>query len=130
MASTATKLLEAHATTSGEPDRAPDQIDPEGVELKTGSDRAESHPMGSGASTRVESSPPSPLSVFVDELQQYVVQDVIGAVYGVAAQPEAAFEDYFRALTERFTFLRSRQGQLSPRLARQLEQLESLFPGR
>lgn len=71
-----------------------------------------------------------PLSVSVDELGQFVVEDVIGAVYGVSDRPEAAFEDYFVALDERLRSLRANREQLAPKLARQLHQLELLFPRR
>jgi hypothetical protein len=72
----------------------------------------------------------SPLSVAVDELGQYVVQDIVGGAYGVAPAPEEAFADYWTALDERLEFLRARRDALSVRLARQLHELEELFPGR
>jgi hypothetical protein len=72
----------------------------------------------------------SPISVVVDELGQYVVQDVVGGAYGVGRTAEQAFADFWLALDQRLAFLRERRDVLHHRLARQLRELEGLFPGR
>lgn len=82
--------------------------------------------------TETASAAPSltPLSVGVDELGQCVVEDVLGAVYGVGRTPEEAHQDYFMALSDRLAYMRARRGSLAARLARQLDALEELFPNR
>ncbi len=72
----------------------------------------------------------SPLSVLYDSSGQYVVQDVLGATYGVGASPVEALADFFSALGEYLAFLRANEARLHPGLQDQLTQLHGLFPGR
>jgi hypothetical protein len=67
------------------------------------------------------------LDVIIDEDGQFVVSDVLGAVYGVGGTAQIAFADYRAAARERLSVLRQHRDALAPRLARQLEQLERLL---
>jgi hypothetical protein len=71
----------------------------------------------------------SPLGVSIDEYGQFVVQDVIGAVYGVGATAPEAVADFNAVLTKHMMFLRSHHDEVHADLQRQLLVLESLFPG-
>jgi hypothetical protein len=71
----------------------------------------------------------SPISIIVDAEGQYVAQDTLGAVYGVGPTPQAAVADFYDALRRRLSLLRTRLDQLHPALARELRDLERLFPG-
>ena len=68
------------------------------------------------------------LDVIIDENGQFCVSDVLGAVYGVGETAPAAFEDYRAAARARLSVLRLHRDALAPRLARQLQELERLFP--
>jgi hypothetical protein len=133
MSSTAEHLfLEEPSRPEERPDRrvaAPD--DPHAARVPTHPEALEA-PDFAGAFESSDAGAPSPsrLSVVVDELGQYVVQDVVGGAYGVGQAPEEAFADYWTALDQRLAFLRARRDALSARLARQLRELEELFPGR
>ena len=74
--------------------------------------------------------PPPRLSVSVDDMGNYVVQDIMGVAYGVGRTPEGAVEDFRQALDDRIEFLRAHRAALHPRLQRQLVELERLFAGR
>jgi hypothetical protein len=67
---------------------------------------------------------------FVTAAEGVLVEDVLGAVYGVGPSADAALVDYFVALDQRLRLLREKRGALHPRLAWQLQRLEGLFPGR
>ena len=70
------------------------------------------------------------LSFSADTEGEVLVTDLVGGVYGVGSTPDAALRDYFDSLDDRLRRLRDRRAVLHPRLARQLSELEALFPGR
>ena len=72
----------------------------------------------------------SPISIVNDPAGQFIIEDNLGAVYGVGATPQEAVADFYRALDRRLSFLRTHRPQLHPGLLRELSALERLFPGR
>jgi hypothetical protein len=131
--STAAEEILLHPESDRPPIEADRRILPYGddVRLRPAWDEADTPDVPPSQVPDVQPSPSrQPLSVSVDEFGQFVVEDVVGAVYGVADRPEAAFEDYLSALDERLRSLRLHREHLAPKLARQLTQLETLFPGR
>lgn len=131
MASTAESLtFEEPSRSSERPYPAADVPDPRAVRVPARSESVEPPGFAESSSDIVGDPSANPLSVVVDELGQYVVQDVVGGAYGVGRAPEEAFRDYWVALDERLAFVRARRDALSNRLARQLRELENLFPGR
>lgn len=121
------------AATPGEPapeDRRPDLYLEDVDSLPLVANPA-AHPEFVTSSDRVsEPRASSPISLTVDELSNYIAQDVLGAVYGVGRTPAEAMADFDSALDTEFAFLRSNRQQLSPKLLRRLARLERLFPDR
>jgi predicted RNase H-like HicB family nuclease len=70
------------------------------------------------------------ISVEVDDDGTFIVQDVLGAVYGTGQSYEEALDDFIASLEEHLEFLRTNRERLHDRLLRQLGLLERLFPGR
>ena len=71
----------------------------------------------------------SALTVEQDDDGQYVIADILGAVYGVGASVEEAKEDFNVALRDHLRFLREHLAELSEGLRDQLVALQKLFPG-
>ncbi len=72
----------------------------------------------------------SPIAISNDVDGQFIVEDVLGAAYGVGPTPQAAAADFYSALDQRLLFLRRNEQQLHPGLLRELHILQRLFPGR
>lgn len=131
MASTAESLaFREPSRPSGRPGPAAEGSDPRAVRVPARPESVEAPNLAESSSRAASEPSASPLSVIVDELGQYLVQDVVGGVYGVGRAAEEAFRDYWAALDERLAFLRARSDALSSHLVRQLRALEDLFPGR
>lgn len=69
------------------------------------------------------------IAVSQDEDGGFVIQDVLGAVYGAGGTFDEALADLLIALDDHLAFLRERRDELDPRLLTQLMALERLFPG-
>jgi hypothetical protein len=115
------------------PSRTPNEADPRaGVhwrpERLAPANRAVPAHVRSEPGDQPSAQPAKPsLDVIIDEDGQFVVSDVLGAVYGVGGTAQIAFADYRAAARERLSVLRQHRDALAPRLARQLEQLERLL---
>ncbi len=72
----------------------------------------------------------SRFSILYDSSGQYIVQDPLGATYGVGSSTAEAVADFFSALDECLAFLRANEARLHPGLLHQLYQLQLLFPDR
>ena len=70
------------------------------------------------------------LSTVIDEDGGFIVQDIVGAVYGYGPTYQAAQTDYLTSLDNHLAYLRTHENQLGPRLTRQFHQLRRLFPSR
>ena len=70
-----------------------------------------------------------PFAVSRDEVGGYIVQDLLGAVYGAGPTLDEAVGDLYVALDDHLAFLRERSAELHPQLLSQLTALEHLFPG-
>jgi len=118
--------------TASPPDRPSwvRQVDPLGALLKTAAGAVETLYVGEISHTPAEPSSAPVLSYSLDESGQVIVEDVLGAAYGVGHSPAEAAHEFFEALDTRLRLLRSRRTVLHPRLARELRELETLFPDR
>jgi hypothetical protein len=104
--------------------------DPGSVVLRREAEAPKVESWGTSSTQAAGASRLPSVSIVIDDLGQYVVSDILGAVYGVGRSPSEALHDYHGALADRLAFLRDRRQALHPRLQRQLRKLESLFPGR
>lgn len=80
--------------------------------------------------TEAPPAPQGPISVIIDELGNFVVQDTLGAAHGVGASPHEAIADFYSTLDARLAFLRANELRLHPKLLRELAALKTLFPDR
>jgi hypothetical protein len=79
---------------------------------------------------RVRERPASgPVVVEVDPEGVWIMQDMIGAVYGAGGTLDEARAEFEAALDDHLHYLRAHRDELDERLQRQLPVLERLFPG-
>ena len=115
-----------------DPEYAARRVDPQDVsDLST--EQASTHQGGElerNQSQASQSPTRGPFAVSRDEEGGFVVQDVLGAVYGAGPTFDEAIADFIVALDDHLAFLRERRDELHSDLVSQLATLERLFPGR